>query len=496
MNHRSIPALAAWTWMVIFLGGACSSDNSGSEDVGEGHGTGSADSDSATGTHDTGGQPTGGEIDTEQPEPSDADSTPAVSEDTGSDTMPVTDSPLCPPLPAATGNTITVTPDQASSLQEIVQNAAAGDTIALADGTYSLNGAYLWMGTPRVTLRSVSGDREAVIIDGGYQTTEIVTVAASDIIIADLTLTRAYTHPIHVVSTDAGDTLNTLIYNVHIVDPREQAIKINPHEARVHFTDNGTVACSLIELTDTGRPEVNPTSGGCYTGGVDAHAARGWTIRDNVIQGFYCPEGLSEHAVHLWRGCRETVVERNRLIDNARGVGFGLADSGEARTYDDNPCPGAGYVGHYLGIVRNNFVVAQDPGLFQSSAGFDCGVCLWSACEAKVLHNTIVSTGDSFSSIEGRFSGSRGIVLANNIVSHEIRERDGADQEESGTLRVDPATDDLFVDLTGGDLHLRADAAAAIDQGDADAIGAGECDDDIDGESREDTPDIGADEVQ
>jgi hypothetical protein len=330
-----------------------------------------------------------------------------------------------------------------------------------------------------------------VILDGEYTTTEVITVAASDVTIADLTIRRAYTHPIHVVSTDSGDTLNTLIYNVHLVDPREQAIKINPNAAG-HFPDDGEIACSLIELTDEGRPQVNPTSGGCYTGGVDGHQARGWVIRDNTIRGFWCDTGLSEHAVHCWRGCRDTVVERNRLLDNARGVGFGLATSGAARTYDDDPCPGAdgGYVGHYDGIVRNNFIHVSDPDLLASPDGFDCGICLWSACGAEALHNSVVSTGGCFSSIEWRFA-TTDVTVTNNIATHALNERDGATGALAGNLT--DATLDLFEDGAGGDLHLVTGATAAIDQGVG--VDDGLCDDDIDGDPRDDAPDIGADEL-
>ena len=75
--------------------------------------------------------------------------------------------------------------------------------------------------------------------------------------------------------------------------------------------------------------------------------------------------GFLNMAFTLWRGCRDTLVERNVLKENARGIGFGLATSGEARTYPDNPCPDAagGYVDHYGGIIRNNFVFASQSGL-------------------------------------------------------------------------------------------------------------------------------------
>jgi hypothetical protein len=294
-----------------------------------------------------------------------------------------------------------------------------------------------------------------------------------------------------VVSTDAGDTLNALIYDVHIVDPRQQAIKINPGPP-TYFVDNGVVACSRLELTDAGRPNIDPTSGGCYTGGVDAHQARGWVFRDNEIEGFWCPSGLSEHGIHCWRGCRDTIVERNVLRDNARGIGFGLASDGTARTYSDDPCPEAagGYVDHYGGIVRNNFVFVSRTEVFASSSGFDCGICLWSACRARVVHNSVVSTGANFSSIEWRFATSAAVEVTNNIVTHALNERDGASATLAGNL--EGATLGLFVDGAGGDLHLAPSASAAIDQGVV--LAPGLCTDDIDGDPRDSTPDIGADE--
>lgn len=395
-------------------------------------------------------------------------------------------SDACPPLPPPTGGVVNVS--TVAQLQNAVNNAASGTTILVADGTYNLDGISLWLDVPNVTLRSASGNREAVVLDGNYVTGEIVVVAASNVTVADLTLQQARYHPIHVVSTDNGDTEDTTIYNVHVIDPGQQAIKINPHEAKIHFPDNGVVACSHIELTDAGRPRVWEINESCYTGGVDAHQAWGWTIRDNVIEGFWCSSGLSEHGVHLWRGCRDTVVERNVLRDNARGIGFGLMSEGDARTYPDDPCPGAGYVGHYDGVIRNNFVFAGRDMLFSSEYGFDCGICLASACGARVLHNTVASTQAPYSSIEWRFSSTDADIV-NNLITHNLRDRGGA-ASLAGNL-TDAALS-LFVDGTGGDLHLASTATAAIDQ----VIAPSDVPDDIDGDVRPVgvASDIGADE--
>jgi len=399
---------------------------------------------------------------------------------------------VCAPLPVPTGNVITVGVDQVNDLSTIVSNARAGDTILLEDGHYQLNGAYLWFASNNVTLRSKSGNADAVILDGAYVSTELITVAASDVTIAEISLIKAYTHAIHVTSSDAGDTLNTRIYRVNIVDPRQQAIKINPHNSAGFYPDNGVISCSTMQLTDKGRPHVDPVSGGCYTGGIDAHQAANWIIKDNLIEGFWCPSGLSEHAIHLWRGSRDTLVERNTLLNNARGIGFGLANSGTARQFDDAACPEANgaYVDHYNGIIRNNVIVANETQLFNSMGGFDCGVCLWSACKAKVLHNTIVATDNNFSSVEWRFSGSQGIEISNNIVTHTLRER----EDSSATLQgnVTQAELSLFRDVALGDVHLVPTATAAIDQ--AVSLDEGLITLDIDQQPRTGVADIGADE--
>jgi hypothetical protein len=398
------------------------------------------------------------------------------------------ESDYCPPLAPPSGTVVNVS--TVSDLVDAVNQAEAATTILIADGIYNLDGAYLRIDTSGVVLRSASGNREAVVLDGNYDTTEIIQIVASGVTVADLTLREAYYHPIHIMSSESLSTDDTFLYNLHIIDPGEQAVKINPAGTE-YFTDNGVIACSHIELTDTGRPYIRND---CYTGGIDAHQSRGWLIRDNVIEGFWCTAGLSEHAIHFWRASRDTLVERNTIINNARGIGFGLATDGEARSYSDNPCPAAGgtYVDHYDGIIRNNTVFANREALFSSEYGFDCGICLWTACEADVLHNTVFSTQPPFSSIEWRFPNTW-IDLTNNLVSHNLRERDGAYAVQAGNVTEAQAA--WFVNAAEGDLHLTEGAVEAIDQGVP--VSSGLCDADMDGDPRPigTARDVGADEI-
>ena len=397
----------------------------------------------------------------------------------------------CPPLPQPSGGAIIV--DTEEEIWSAVNSAAAGDTILVADGTYNLGaaGRYIWIDVADLTIRSLSGNRDAVIFDDNYQGTEVITVAASNVTIADLTIKRARTHAIHVISAASADTVNTLIYNVRIVDPGQQAIKINPTNG-TYFADDGVVACSTMELTPNGRAEVYRYNGSCYTGGVDGHGARGWVVRDCTIEGFWCEHGLSEHGVHFWTGSRDTLVERNIFVDNARGVGFGLRQDGSGRTYNDDPCPDAtGYVGHFGGIVRNNFFFASDVDLFASDYGVDTGVALWQACGAAVYHNTLAFTDTPFNAVEYRFENTRADII-NNLTTHNIMARLPASANLAGNLQYQPLN--LFTDGAAGDLHLDETATAAIDQGVF--LADGLCDDDIDGDSRPSgtNRDVGADE--
>lgn len=382
----------------------------------------------------------------------------------------------CDPLAPPAGPVVEVWPAQASTLRAEAAAAVTGSTIVLHDGFYDLGcgdaGCRLVFATDGVTLRSFSGDRNGVILDAAYQTNELISIAASDVVIADLTVRRAYDHPIHI--TGPGSPISGVrIHNVRIVDPGQQALKINPDASGLGILDDGTIECCSMELTDDGRDHIRD---GCYTGGIDGHATSDLVIRRNRIEGFWCSDGLSEHGIHLWRAASGTLVEENLVLDCARGIGFGLGYGA------DN--------GHVGGLIRNNFVAATDTGLQGSPDGFDTGIGLESAEGAEVYHNTVVSTFlPMSSSIEWRWDLTTATV-ANNLVSHTLLPRNGANAILAGN--IDGAQPAWFADPPAGDLHLASGTLPPVGAGAI--LDPGKADVDFDGLDRDDAPDVGADE--
>lgn len=463
--------------------GACSDDGASAQNDAGLQDAGPQDtSDQDTSNQDAGVQDASDQ-DTSDQDTSNQD---ASNQDTGNqDTGQQNDPLACPALPASGGTEVHVDPSQAGQLPNLVYNAEPNTTFILGDGTYK-PGQPLHIVSEGLTIRSASDDATKVIIDGEYSVTEPIFINASNVTIAHLTVTRAVDHPIHVTPGGSGSNITgTHLYGLRLIDGGEQFVKINPNGDRSAFVDDGRIECSYFEMTDAGRPHVERNPGGCYTGGVDAHGARGWVVRNNEFHDIYCAgEGLAEHAVHFWSASRDTVVENNRIINCARGVGFGLVENGGTRDYADDPYPNAGYIGHYDGVIRNNVIYADKQ-------WFDTGVELDQARGAKVYHNTVYKTDSAtgfYSSIDYRFANTD-VEIRNNLVNR-ITSRNGA----NGTVdhNVEGIDASYFADAGALDFHLSAGASDAIDQGAA----VEESGVDIDGETHDKGggPDIGADE--
>lgn len=384
-------------------------------------------------------------------------------------------------------DTIHAGPKDANRLQALVAGAPEGSTILLEDGTYRMDGGdvahRLHFARDRVTLRSRSGNPLNVVLDGGHRTGEIVAIDASGVTVADITLRNAWNHLVHVTGRTGSHTRGTVLRNLRLIDPGQQAVKVNTDATLKYYADEGEIDSCVIELTDTGRAKVRDA----YTGGIDAHQARGWRIHGNTIIGFWCERGLSEHAIHMWKGCRDTIVEKNTVVNCARGIGFGLGDRTEGRTFDDGTLRGAAFVGHFGGIIRNNVVLADSEALFASQYGFDTGIGLEAARGALVVHNSVVSVrSPASSSIEWRFPATD-CTVKNNLATHALLARDGARASLAGNLEKAPLS--AFAAVKERDLRL-APGSPALDRGVA--LEARLCDDDLAGRRRDARPNAGA----
>lgn len=347
--------------------------------------------------------------------------------------------------------------------QAIAEANQGGDkTILLEDGLYRLDDM-LWVQADGVHVGSVSGNREAVVVEGegmNGPVTHIFNVAGNQFCVEDMTLRRVSQHAIQFQPEADSPSMQ----NLHVLDTGEQMIKI------AYYPGNPSVGCdggileeSLLEYSAGIGPQ-------WYIGGIDAHNAKDWIVRDNTFVAIRSPsQDIAEHAIHFWSDSENTLVERNLIINCDRGIGFGLGDRG-----------------HHGGIIRNNMIYHD------SEEGYaDLGISLESAPGAQVYNNTVYFEHSYPHAIEFRFPATTDVLIVNNLTNRAIVSRDGA----SGSLshNVTNATADWLVDPSTGDLHLSGEIPTVVDQGQS-IIGLT---DDFDKDSRPQGSgiDIGADEL-
>jgi hypothetical protein len=397
----------------------------------------------------------------------------------------------CPPYTVERAKSFEIGPED--DLREVLATATKNTVIYLKSGIYRVGGI-LQIITDSITVRSKTGNRDDVILDGNSGgtspdrskfTPEIVAISATDVHLVDISICHAHDHAIHVYPPAEKSISGCLMHNLHVYDCGQQLIKVNANgnESNPCWADRGILEGSLVEFIDNSMMQDNGDY--FYTGGIDVHAGQDWIVRWNHFRNIQRDGKLMEHAVHFWSKSRGTVVENNRFENVYRAIGFGMktSDTGPmVRSYPDNAGT-APYFDHVGGIIRNN-VVFNRGGIHLES-----GIELSNVNGTEVYHNTVYSVDPPFSSIEYRFPNTR-VAIVNNLVSQRIMLRDGATATVIGN-NVSGVGAGAFIDAADGDLHLTA-GADAIDRGSA--LDAGKAGVDIDGEVHGDKPDIGADE--
>ena len=392
----------------------------------------------------------------------------------------------CMALPPASADVVLLDPSMAAQLDETIATAASGTTFVLADGSYDRSGEpAITITAPGVTLRSGSGDPEAVVLDGGGAATLLVQIAADDVTIAELSLRGSADRLVAITPTGGVAPQRPRIHRVHFADAHGFQLALEGDFAADAFVDDGEVACSRFEVGDAFRQGQTDCNG---MSAIKSFGSARWIVRDNVFDGFWCPNSAAFVTVHFGYGARDTVIERNAFRDSYRGpmLGWEADAMGTRAAPDGAACPSAQ---HFGGTIRNNMVWVGGAALAAAPTQPDTMMSVWSACDVVVQYNTLVNLFAVGYALDPRFSDTTGSVVDNLMTDH-VEVRDGATIIDSGNV-VDQGFG-LFVDASAGDLHLVAGASAAIDAGVSVAVPPPS--DDFDGQPRDDAPDVGADE--
>jgi hypothetical protein len=388
-----------------------------------------------------------------------------------------------PPLPPPDGNFTIVNVSTAQQLADACWNLASNQAIVIAPGTYQLDAVDFPNGVDgrltvghfgaspiqNIQIRGATGNPSDVVLIGAGMLDAIVpfgfqVFTATDVVIADVSIGNVYYHALAVQGDQGAQRVR--VYHSRLFDAGQQIVKGVPG------ADDVTIEYSELFLSAgaVNHPEGAPP-GSCYTNAIDGVASDRWIVRDNLIHGIWCQDlSLAGPSILLWQGSADTIVERNAIVDSARGIALGLISA------DD----------HFGGIIRNNFIA------WNAAAPYAIDVPIYTTSpNAWVLHNTALTAGRYPNTVEVRCGGATDVEVHNNLLDAVIQPRDGALPSLSGNL--ENAAPGWFADASTGDLHLTALATPAIDQ----VTRLAEAVDDFDGQIRPAgalEADIGADE--
>jgi hypothetical protein len=310
-----------------------------------------------------------------------------------------------------------------SELLDALEYSTPGDTILMANGTYDIYW-YAQVGVENITIKSQSGIRDSVILNGNNEYSGFW-IDANNVTISDLTIKNTQYHCIYTYE----NIDNLQIINCKFIDSGEHFIKIR-RGVDPSPSENGMVENCLFEYSEgIGSQD--------YIGGIDCHFCQDWIIRNNVFKYIKSPISiLAGYPIHFWNDSENPLVEKNLIINCDRGIGFGLGSSANNR-----------------GIIRNNMI-------YHDNSTGDVGISLQTSPNTQVYNNSIFLDNDYYSAIECRFTETQNVYIANNLSNKIIWFRDGATGVvEYNNLNAIP---DWFTDASTGDLHLSSDTLSQV----------------------------------
>ena len=346
--------------------------------------------------------------------------------------------PTAPRLPDAGGEVVRVS--NVRELIDALEAARAGQTILVAEGHY-LMPHYVEIRADDVTLRSASGQRERVVLDGARSRDgEMLGVrACSGVTIADLTIQNIKWNGFKINSETNVQRLT--IYNciVHNIWQRGvKGVKVPPQDRQAVRPKNCRIRYCLFYNDRPKRLDDDPAdiAKGNYIAGIDVMYPQSWVISDNVFVGIQGRTQEGRGAIFLWFDAQDCVVERNIIVDCDVGVQLG------------NPHRADGIKSHCTGCVARNNFITRAP---------EAGIVTTYTKDCKVLHNTIHDPESRLGRLIRTVFANDGLVVANNLLSGP-RMSNESDSEIRFVHNLVRDVTDALVDPQRGDLHLNAAA--------------------------------------
>lgn len=351
--------------------------------------------------------------------------------------------PMLPPVNETDPGKSVLEVNSDAELRGIIGNLPANTVILIAPGTYSLPQT-ISIEQNNVTIRGNSNRCDEVRLvgmgmdnaDGASRVPHGILINARNTKIQNLTIEQIYHHPISIGPRAVAPE----IYNVQLLDAGEQFIKVNSAES-TSGVRNGRVEYTIMKYTNS-TPSADRGAGVGLIQGINIHSGNNWLIRHNRFENLHTPDSadwLLNSAIVVWSLSSDTIVENNVFINVDRAVAFGLSERQDE---------------HMRGIIRNNMIVMNEN-LFseEKRREADAPIILWNAPSAQVLHNSILTNGNTPSSIELRYN-SEDVIIRNNLVDAPIRDRSENNYVDTDNTIIKDRT--RFVDPDAGDLHLRS----------------------------------------
>jgi hypothetical protein len=382
--------------------------------------------------------------------------------------------PKAPPLPKPRGQVIRVaTVDQ---LFQAAGDVKPGGTILLADGHYMMP-RYFELRTDNVTMRSASGDREKVVLDGARsQHGELVGITAcSGVTVADLTIQNVKWNGLKLNSdkgVQAVTVYNCVIHNVWqrgvkgVRVPRSDPAVRPPANCRVQYCLFYNDRAKQFSDDPADTPQ---NFAGNYVGGIDVMYADRWTISDNVFVDIRGRTGEARGAIFLWHDSRDCRIERNVIVDCDSGICLGNSYRPAEIKVHCRRC-----------VVRNNFVTRAPENGILADYTEDC----------VIAQNTIHDPVSRLKRLVRLVHQNPGLLVANNLLSGPpMRIETGSKVRFQGNVTRELTAS--FVSPQEGNLHLKGAVSGVVDA----AGRLPQAPDDIDRQPRGDPCDVGADEL-